>query len=171
MKLSINFLACIFLIVYFNSNALIPHKGTLANSKFKLSFITNTKLSGTSVKALVDDEELLGWRKISIIFWITRWSLKIYDFIILGDQKGDYRSGFVSILGNPNVGKSTLMNSLLNESLCIVSPKPQTTRHRITGVLSTENYQLIFSDTPGMLEPAYKLQETMAESVSTYIMQ
>ena len=83
----------------------------------------------------------------------------------LGPQKGDFKSGFVSILGNPNVGKSTLINALLNETLCIVSPKPQTTRHRILGVLTDKNYQLVFSDTPGMIEPAYKLQEAMMDSV------
>jgi len=83
----------------------------------------------------------------------------------LGPQTGDFKSGFVSILGNPNVGKSTLINALLGEALCIVSPKPQTTRHRILGVLTEKNYQLVFSDTPGMMEPAYKLQEAMMESV------
>lgn len=83
----------------------------------------------------------------------------------LGMQKGDFKSGFVSILGNPNVGKSTLMNALLGEPLCIVSPKPQTTRHRILGVYSKPNYQIVFSDTPGMVEPAYLLQESMMDSV------
>ena len=83
----------------------------------------------------------------------------------LGYQDGDFKSGFVSILGNPNVGKSTLINALLGESLCIVSPKPQTTRHRILGVLTEKNYQLVFSDTPGMMEPVYKLQEAMMDSV------
>ena len=83
----------------------------------------------------------------------------------LGPQDGDFKSGFVSILGNPNVGKSTLINALLGEQLCIVSPKPQTTRHRILGVLTESNYQLVFSDTPGMIEPVYKLQEAMMDSV------
>jgi len=86
---------------------------------------------------------------------------------LLGEQSDnpDFKSGFVSILGNPNVGKSTLMNALLGERLCIVSPKPQTTRHRILGVLSSPSYQLVFSDTPGMLTPNYKLQEAMMDSV------
>ena len=85
----------------------------------------------------------------------------------LGEQPGAFRSGFVSIIGNPNVGKSTLMNAMLGQELSIVSPKPQTTRHRILGVLTNTTYQLVFSDTPGMLDPAYMLQETMMESVRT----
>ncbi len=86
----------------------------------------------------------------------------------LGYQPGHFLSGFVTILGNPNVGKSTLMNAILNEKLSIVSAKPQTTRHRILGILTEDTHQLIFSDTPGVLVPAYKLQETMRESVHTY---
>ena len=81
----------------------------------------------------------------------------------LGEQPGAFKSSFVSILGNPNVGKSTLMNALLGQALSIVSPKPQTTRHRILGVLTNTSYQLVFSDTPGMLLPAYRLQEAMME--------
>ena len=84
----------------------------------------------------------------------------------IGDVKGgNFKSGFIAIIGNPNVGKSTLLNALLDQQLCIVSPKPQTTRHRILGVKTENNYQLIFSDTPGMVEPAYKLQETMMDNV------
>jgi len=84
----------------------------------------------------------------------------------IGEVKGgNFKSGFISIIGNPNVGKSTLLNALLDQPLCIVSPKPQTTRHRILGVKTENNYQLIFSDTPGMIEPAYKLQETMMDNV------
>eukprot|EP01041_Mallomonas_annulata_P008664 gene8664-17878_t len=83
----------------------------------------------------------------------------------IGVQNADFKSGFVSILGNPNVGKSTLMNALLGEQLCIVSPKPQTTRHRILGVYTKPTYQLVFSDTPGMVEPAYLLQEAMMDTV------
>lgn len=83
----------------------------------------------------------------------------------IGIQSDVYKSGFVSILGNPNVGKSTLMNALLGEKLSIVSPKPQTTRHRILGVYTQPDYQLVFSDTPGMMEPAYMLQEAMMDTV------
>lgn len=76
-----------------------------------------------------------------------------------------HHSGFVNIIGKPNVGKSTLMNALLGENLSIVTNKAQTTRHRIKGILNGENYQIIFSDTPGMLKPVYKLHEKMMEAV------
>jgi len=75
------------------------------------------------------------------------------------------KSGFVNIFGKPNAGKSTLLNSLMGEKLAIVSPKVQTTRHRIKGILTGENYQVIFSDTPGIIEPRYKLHEKMMQAV------
>ncbi len=68
-----------------------------------------------------------------------------------------HKSGFVSIVGSPNVGKSTLMNHLVGEKLSIVSAKAQTTRHRILGIVNEEDYQIVFSDTPGVLNAAYKL--------------
>jgi GTPase len=73
--------------------------------------------------------------------------------------------GFVNIFGKPNAGKSTLLNALLGEKLAIVSPKVQTTRHRIKGIITTSDYQVIFSDTPGIIEPKYKLHEKMMRSV------
>ncbi|MFA7227608.1 MAG: GTPase Era [Melioribacteraceae bacterium] len=76
-----------------------------------------------------------------------------------------HKSGFVSIIGKPNVGKSTLLNSLLGEKLSITTSKPQTTRKKILGILSSENYQIIFQDTPGILNPEYLLQERMLEYV------
>src|SRR6476659_10606240 len=75
------------------------------------------------------------------------------------------KAGFVSIFGRPNAGKSTLLNALMGEKLAIVSPKVQTTRHRIKGILTGENYQVIFSDTPGIIEPKYKLHERMMQAV------
>lgn len=72
-----------------------------------------------------------------------------------------FKSGFVNIVGNPNVGKSTLMNELVGERLSIVTSKSQTTRHRILGIVNGEDYQIVFSDTPGVLKPAYKMQEAM----------
>ena len=75
------------------------------------------------------------------------------------------KSGFVSIFGRPNAGKSTLLNALIGEKLAIVSPKVQTTRNRIKGFLNSENYQIIFSDTPGIIEPQYKLHEKMMQAV------
>jgi GTP-binding protein Era len=73
--------------------------------------------------------------------------------------------GFVSIFGKPNAGKSTLLNALMGEKLAIVSPKVQTTRHRIKGILTADEYQVIFSDTPGIIEPRYKLHEKMMQAV------
>lgn len=76
-----------------------------------------------------------------------------------------YKSGFVNIIGNPNVGKSTLMNKLMDEKLAIATHKAQTTRHRIKGILSGDGFQIVFSDTPGILEPAYELQSRMMDYV------
>lgn len=75
----------------------------------------------------------------------------------------DHRAGFVNIVGNPNVGKSTLMNRLVGERLSIITSKAQTTRHRIMGIVNTPDYQIVYSDTPGVLKPKYKLQESMLE--------
>src|ERR671927_136321 len=75
--------------------------------------------------------------------------------------------GFVNIFGKPNAGKSTLLNALMGEKLAIVSRKVQTTRHRIKGFLTTKEYQVIFSDTPGIIEPKYKLHEKMMSSVKS----
>ncbi len=72
-----------------------------------------------------------------------------------------FKSGFVNIVGNPNVGKSTLMNDLVGERLSIITSKAQTTRHRIMGIVNGPDYQIVFSDTPGVLKPKYKLQESM----------
>lgn len=72
-----------------------------------------------------------------------------------------HKAGFVNIVGNPNVGKSTLMNDLVGERVSIITSKAQTTRHRIMGIVNTPDYQIVFSDTPGVLAPKYKLQESM----------
>lgn len=80
-------------------------------------------------------------------------------------QPAPMRAGYVSIIGNPNAGKSTLLNALIGETLSITTPKAQTTRHRILGILNGEGYQIVFSDTPGMVHPHYKLQESMLEAV------
>tara|TARA_B100000614_G_scaffold20018_1_gene16151 strand:+ start:3472 stop:4347 length:876 start_codon:yes stop_codon:yes gene_type:complete len=78
-----------------------------------------------------------------------------------------HKSGFVNIIGNPNVGKSTFMNELIGQKLSIITNKAQTTRHRIIGILNDENYQIVFSDTPGVIHPEYKLQESMMKSVNS----
>jgi GTP-binding protein Era len=87
-------------------------------------------------------------------------SLKIVVWSVL-------KVGFVSIFGKPNAGKSTLLNALMGEKLAIVSPKVQTTRHRIKGILTEKDYQIIFSDTPGIIEPRYKLHEKMMQAVKS----
>jgi GTP-binding protein Era len=78
-----------------------------------------------------------------------------------------HKSGFVNILGSPNTGKSTLMNELVGEKLAIITSKAQTTRHRIMGIVSGKDFQVVFSDTPGILEPKYKLHEIMMKSVTS----
>ena len=80
-----------------------------------------------------------------------------------------HRAGFVNIIGNPNVGKSTLMNALVGENLSIVTAKAQTTRHRIMGILNSDDWQSVFSDTPGILKPSYALQRSMLEFVDVAI--
>ena len=80
-----------------------------------------------------------------------------------------HRAGFVNIIGNPNVGKSTLMNALLGENLSIVTAKAQTTRHRIMGILNADEWQIVFSDTPGILKPSYALQQSMLDFVDVAI--
>ena len=78
-----------------------------------------------------------------------------------------HKSGFINIIGNPNVGKSTLMNNLIGEKLSIITSKAQTTRHRILGIVNGNNFQLIFSDTPGIIKPSYQLQESMMDFVKS----
>ena len=86
-------------------------------------------------------------------------------------EKGDkgHRAGFVNIIGNPNVGKSTLMNALVGEKLSIVTAKAQTTRHRIMGIVNGEDFQIVYSDTPGILKPGYRLHQNMMNFVNTAI--
>jgi GTP-binding protein Era len=93
------------------------------------------------------------------------------DFSLIYFQRinfaGIMKSGFVNIFGKPNAGKSTLLNALMGEKMAIVSPKVQTTRHRIKGILNDKGYQVIFSDTPGIIEPKYKLHEKMMQAVKS----
>lgn len=78
-----------------------------------------------------------------------------------------HKAGFVNIIGNPNVGKSTLMNAMVGERLSIITSKAQTTRHRIFGIVNDDHYQIVFSDTPGIIKPAYELQNSMMDFVKT----
>ena len=80
-------------------------------------------------------------------------------------KKNDHKSGFVSIIGNPNVGKSTFMNALLGLDISIVTPKAQTTRHRILGIVNGTDFQVVFSDTPGIIKPSYEMQNSMMNFV------
>ncbi len=82
------------------------------------------------------------------------------------EDNSKHLSGFVNIIGNPNVGKSTLMNALVGERLSIITSKAQTTRHRIMGIVKGDNFQIVYSDTPGILKPNYKLQESMMRFVT-----
>ncbi len=81
------------------------------------------------------------------------------------EKMSEHKAGFISIIGKPNVGKSTLLNALMGQKLAIATEKAQTTRHRIFGILNEPEYQMVFSDTPGIIEPAYKLQESMMHVV------
>ena len=85
------------------------------------------------------------------------------------EQNKRHRAGFVNIIGNPNVGKSTLMNALVGEKLSIVTAKAQTTRHSIMGIVNGDDYQIVYSDTPGILKPNYRLQQSMMNFVETAI--
>ncbi len=87
----------------------------------------------------------------------------------MSTQANRHRAGFVNIIGNPNVGKSTLMNALVGEKLSIITAKAQTTRHRIMGIVNGEDYQIVYSDTPGILRPNYMLQQSMMNFVDTAI--
>lgn len=91
-----------------------------------------------------------------------------HDMFVAQAEAEGHRAGFVNIIGQPNVGKSTLMNALVGERMSIITNKPQTTRHRIVGILSADNHQVVFSDTPGYIEqPHYKMQERMNNFVNT----
>jgi len=82
-------------------------------------------------------------------------------------KQKQHKAGFVNIIGNPNVGKSTFLNAIIGEDLAITTPKAQTTRHRILGMVNGDDYQVIFSDTPGIIKPAYEMQEAMMDFVKT----
>ena len=104
---------------------------------------------------------------------MSKTSLFLFPQISYGilkcQNKNLFKSGYVSIIGEPNVGKSTLLNAVMGEKLAIVTPKPQTTRNRITGIRTTDSYQIIFLDTPGVLTPKYRLHDQMVKAAYTAI--
>ena len=83
------------------------------------------------------------------------------------EQEQAFRTGTIAIIGRPNVGKSTLLNRLVGQKISITSRRPQTTRHRIKAILTEKDYQVVFSDTPGIIEPKYKLHEKMMDAVKS----
>ncbi|HEX7072042.1 MAG TPA: GTPase Era, partial [Rhodothermales bacterium] len=93
------------------------------------------------------------------------------DDFALGSIPEGHRSGYVALVGKPNAGKSTLMNALVGRKLSIVSDRPQTTRHRILGILTGDDYQALFLDTPGVIRPRYRLQESMMRSLSSAVVE
>ena len=95
----------------------------------------------------------------------TLWQRLIQRLYLYLMSKNPHKSGYVSIVGNPNVGKSTLVNALMGKDLSITTPKAQTTRHRILGLINGENHQLVLSDTPGIIQPAYEMQNSMMDFV------
>jgi GTP-binding protein Era len=97
--------------------------------------------------------------KVNFSFFVSKIIFKIFFML--------HQSGFVNIIGKPNAGKSTLMNALVGERLSIISHKAQTTRHRIRGIVSGENFQIVYSDTPGIIKPAYLLQDKMMKFIET----
>ena len=97
-----------------------------------------------------------------------QWIVKVFSYFKSMYLCGmTHKAGFVNIIGNPNVGKSTLMNALVGEKLSIITSKAQTTRHRILGIVNGDDYQVVFSDTPGIIKPAYELQESMMDFVKS----
>eukprot|EP01031_Cornospumella_fuschlensis_P030630 gene30630-37008_t len=133
-------------------------------AKEPTSALTNKQLSSLLSELPAFDEN----RPVDLYQELEAYEL--YDDDRVGTQPHkDFRSGFVSIIGNPNVGKSTLLNQLLGQKISIVSNKPQTTRQRIKGIHTDDNVQVVFLDTPGMIEPAYSLQESMSDAVRSAV--
>ena len=91
------------------------------------------------------------------------------SFFLLALYEMEHRAGFVAIIGYPNVGKSTLMNAMVGERLSVITHKAQTTRHRIKGIVSGEDFQIVYSDTPGILKPGYMLHRSMMSAVLSSI--
>lgn len=113
-------------------------------------------------------QAILNPKSFIDIFHNHNYKLHPYTYLCIDFQNRTmHKSGFVNIIGNPNVGKSTLMNALVGERLSIITSKAQTTRHRIMGIVNGEEFQIVYSDTPGILRPHYKLQESMLKFVDS----
>src|SRR5690606_32741711 len=96
--------------------------------------------------------------------YLSRRKLRLFLFIMISAMS--HKAGVVSIIGKPNAGKSTLVHALVGEKMSIITPKAQTTRHRILGIVNEADYQIVFSDTPGIIKPRYGLQESMMSAVN-----
>ncbi|MTI20539.1 GTP-binding protein, partial [Fulvivirga sp. RKSG066] len=102
--------------------------------------------------------------KVELLFLKIKYLCKI--ILKKMTDTSNHKAGFVSIIGKPNVGKSTLMNQMVGEKLSIITSKAQTTRHRIMGIISGKDFQIVYSDTPGIIKPQYQLQESMMHFVN-----
>ena len=151
-------LNCVLLLCSYSYQAflLYPHSSRLGRASCAKDTLLTLKDKETDEKGPVTSQPLFD--QLDEAF--------DYEGRVQGSQYKDFRCGFVAIVGAPNVGKSTLINALLQENLCIATSRPQTTRHAILGILTTNNTQVCLVDTPGVIEqPAYKLQEGMMDAV------
>jgi tRNA U34 5-carboxymethylaminomethyl modifying GTPase MnmE/TrmE len=167
--LRVHFFSCIFIIII-EVSALRwfhhPYTFGILSPSFKKYEASSAPTRRATSETLIPENNKVNFfkRKKS-----TTDGLSSVVKSLIADQHlpPNFRSGFVAIIGNPNVGKSTLLNAIIGEKLSIICPKPQTTRHRIFGIYNDNQSQIVFSDTPGLLEPAYPLQQVMLDAAKS----